>query len=94
MFFLQKRREQNQESLSVGLDDTDMELLEQNKVEREKMGEEIDELRERSVSTPSLLSSSFFPVEHPTESFSSTPGSNLVSLGGINDYGSRCLPGQ
>jgi hypothetical protein len=45
---LKKRREQAVTVDSIGLDDTDYELLEQNKVERERMGEEISELRERS----------------------------------------------
>lgn len=45
---LKKRREQAVTVDSIGLDDTDLELLEQNKVERERMGEEISELRERS----------------------------------------------
>lgn len=45
---LKKRREQAVTVDSIGLDDQDHELLEQNKVERERMGEEISELRERS----------------------------------------------
>jgi troponin T len=45
---LKKRREQAVTVDSIGLDDGDLELLEQNKVERSRMGEEISELRERS----------------------------------------------
>lgn len=45
---LKKRREQAVTVDSIGLDEGDLELLEQNKVERSRMGEEIEELRERS----------------------------------------------
>lgn len=45
---LQKRREQKVQS--SGLDDGDHELLQQNRVERDEMTKEIQELRERSVS--------------------------------------------
>jgi len=45
---LKKRREQAVTVESIGLDDGDLELLEQNKVERERMSEEISELKERS----------------------------------------------
>lgn len=45
---MQRRREQNVDALSTALDEADLELLEQNEVERSHLGEEIDQLKERS----------------------------------------------
>ena len=45
---LRKRRDQNEESHSTGLDEADQELLEQNEIERGQLEEEIDQLKERS----------------------------------------------
>jgi len=48
--WLQRRREQEGVVESIGLDDADYELLEQNKVARSVLEKEIQELHERNVS--------------------------------------------
>ena len=55
LLYVQRRREaEKQRSNNTGLDETAKELLEQNREERDKMEDEIKELRHRSVSINNL----------------------------------------